>query len=232
MIYLVHGDDSLLSRRFLFRLKSGYDQVVDITGKNISKERLELALFSESLLAKKILVVVEDLKNWQEIKGVRLNNASDLVFWFKNKIDLPDFPINRVILFDLRQASAFKLADALLMKNEKLSFLTLSSLLKQGEPAEKILGTIGFAFRNLALTLEGNLEKIVKNSYAQEKIKQQANFWTLSQISLAFDAIFTTDLRLRQREHNPSMELLALINKLFTLSKRNTLEVKGKNTLT
>ncbi|OGY24125.1 MAG: hypothetical protein A2172_01105 [Candidatus Woykebacteria bacterium RBG_13_40_15] len=215
MIYLIHGQNQVDSRRFLIRLRSNYKNIRVIPGKNLNdKDFLKLIKeYNQPLFEGREAILIEEFDgNWdilpkQEIKGI------DIILWADRKIDKL-VPKTKTFLFEQqKKLSAFKLVDAVLYKDEKEALVILDTLLKKKEPGEKIIGAFLRGFGLLYCAKTGSLEKAKIPLFASERIKEQEKNWNKAEIKRALLNLIYADVTVKGGQ-NASIALTTFINRV------------------
>ena len=128
------------SRKELGRIKSSFEgEIILLDGKNLSETDFIQATQSQSLLAEKRLVVVENLLSDKNRKISNfLNIEDDLVFWEDKelgKMILDEFKdVKTKVLLFKTPTTIFKFCDQLLPKNGPNLVALLRECLKTAEP--------------------------------------------------------------------------------------------------
>lgn len=200
MIYLIHGENIVDSRRYLLRIKSNYENTVLIKGKNLKEAVFKRTLneLPKPLFGEKTAIEIEQFNGDWGIFPQALYNDLDFILWSDTKIEKIK-PGVKSQLFDKRSSvNTFKLTDAILYKNEKEAQLTATELLSIKEPIEKILGTINRGFYLLYHEKDNSLEGENISTFVKKKIKEQAKYWSKSEIKKAVLYLLKADLSVKE----------------------------------
>ena len=200
MIYLIHGENQVDSRRFLIKLKDNYRDIQNISGKNLNSQyfKQKLVEASKPLFGGNSAFLIENFDGNWEIFPEKLPETLDLILWSNQKLMTSQAPVLKNFLFDKAiKPSAFKLSDSILFKDEKDAQIVLSKLLSAKEPTEKIIGAL---LRGLFLVYcaKESLEELQIPSFAKEKLKEQAKNWSKSQIRNVILQLLKMDLMLKE----------------------------------
>jgi len=200
MIYLIHGTNSVDSRRYLITMKQNYENIETIRGKKIKTEAI-LKYFSQishNLFGKNSAVLVEYFNGDWKLVPKELPKGTDLILWSEEKIRTSNIKVKNFVFNRSFQANTFKLADAILFKNEKEAQIIASQLLASKEPVEKILGTLNRSFYMVYCEKEGSLKGENLHSFVLEKIGDQAKMWTKAGLKRALVYLLRVDLDLKK----------------------------------
>ena len=204
MIYLIHGTNQVDSRRFLVKLKNSYQDVQTISGKSLSKESFEekLKTASYNLFGGKSASLVEHFSGNWDVFPKKLPEGIDIILWSGDKVEVGKIPVKSFLFDQKRVATNFRLADAILFKNEKEAQSLAWELFNSREPAEKITGAI---LRSLLLAFcaKENQEEIPIPPFAKAKVTDQAKIWSRSALKRAILKLLQTDLSIKEGKDAP-----------------------------
>ncbi|HEX7456601.1 MAG TPA: hypothetical protein VF303_04000 [Candidatus Nanoarchaeia archaeon] len=200
MIYLIHGQNQVDSRRFLIRLKSGYQNIEIISGKNLTVKEFQKTLrgLSHHLFGGRSALLIEYFDgNWQVFPR-KLPAGVDVILWSVKKIPLSQLRVKSFLFDQIKKPSVFKLSDAVLFKEEKQALITASQLLSTKEPTEKIIGVIARGFYLVYCAKVDSLVGSELPTFAQKKIQEQAKLWSRPSLKRALIYLLGVDLALKE----------------------------------
>ena len=102
MIYLIHGQNQVDSRRFLIRQKTNYRNIETVAGKYLTSESLRKILVqaSRSLFGGKNAVVVEGFRgDWKPLPK-KVPEDLDLFLWSSEKIKIDRADVKSLLFED------------------------------------------------------------------------------------------------------------------------------------
>ena len=217
MIYLIHGANQVDSRRFLIRFKSNYQDVQNIPGKNLSSSLLQekLGQASHHLFGGKSAFLIENFSGDWGIFPKRLPEGLDIILWSEEKIEMGDSRVKSFLFDQQRKATAFKLADAILFKNEKEAQVLAWQLLVSKEPPEKIVGA---ALRGLLLAFcaKETLRGVSIPPFVRKKAEEQAKFWSRQNLKRAILELLRAEIALKEGR-TASLVFAHLIHRVVSL---------------
>lgn len=200
MIYLIHGTNSVDSRRCLVAIKQNYESIETIRGKKIKTEDLvkNFNQSSHNFFGKNAAILIEYFNGDWKLIPEKLPKGLDLILWSDEKVRLPKVSVKSFVFNRAFQASTFKLADAILFRDEKEAQIIASQLLDSKEPVEKILGILNRSFYMVYCEKEKSLKGEDLHSFVLEKIREQAKMWTKSGLKRALVYLLRVDLELKE----------------------------------
>lgn len=216
MIYLIHGENLVDSRRFLVKIKGSYEEVETIEGKNLREERLRevLAQSSRFLFGGKSAILIENFDgNWQALPK-KLAEDVDIVLWSSKKIDLGPLPVKNFVFNKINRVTSFKLADAILFKDEKDAQILAASLLDAKEPIEKIIGALSRSFYLAYCVKEESVKSRDLPVFVLGKLQDQAKGWTRSALKKAIIYLIGLDVASKEGA-KPKAALAAYISRVI-----------------
>jgi DNA polymerase III delta subunit len=218
MIYLIHGQNEIDSRRFLIRLKTSYQNVQNIPGKNLSRKNLEsrLSETSQALFGGKTTLLIENFEGDFASLPKKLPEGVDLILWADKKLAVTPKNIKAFLFNQVIKGSVFKLADAVLLKKEREAQVMLGSLLKNKEAPEKIIGTINRGLCLVYFVKENTINKTNLSLYLRQKHIEQARYWSKLSVKRGLLQLLSSDVAIK-RGNKPSHVLTNLISHLATL---------------
>lgn len=166
MITIIHGDNTVVSRNELEKIKTNFSgEIVVLEGKNLLASDFIQATESKSLLSEKRLVIVENCLEFEIGKS-----DCDLVFWYDKELGktiLDKFKKceTKILLFKT-DTLIFKFCDNILPGNGRKSVELFRSCLQTGD-AEYIFIMIVRQFRLM-------LNPLSLTPWQQSKIVSQA----------------------------------------------------------
>lgn len=218
MIYLIHGQNEVDSRRFLIRLKTSYQSIQNIPGKNLSEKNLEsrLSETSHALFGGKTALLIENFEGDLASLPKKLPDGLDLILWSDKKLVVTNKNIKNILFNQIIKGSVFKLADAVLLKNEKQAQIMLEDLLENKEVPEKIIGTISRALCLVYFVKENTIDKTNLSLYPRQKHIEQARYWSKLSVKRGLLQLLSSDLAIK-RGSKPSHVLTNLVTHLVAL---------------
>ena len=200
MIYLIHGTNTVDSRRYLIAMKQNYENIETINGKKLKAEEIakNFSQISHNLFGKNSAILIEYFNGDWKLVPEKLPKGLDLIVWSDEKVRLPKVNVKNFVFNRAFQASTFKLADAILFKNEKEAQTIASQLLASKEPVEKILGTLNRSFYMVYCEKEKSLKDENLHSFVLEKIRDQAKMWSKSGLKRALLHLLRVDLDVKE----------------------------------
>ncbi len=213
MIYLIHGENLVDSRRALIKLKLEYKDIQVLESKKTTEKNLEEKLRESTnlLFGGKSALLLENFSGEWKILPKDPPVEIDIILWSPKKLKPVPAGIKSLNFDTYKNLSAFKLADALLFKNEKQALEILHELLEAKEPPEKILGALT---RNFSLAYAAKTQDSLPiPEFIYEKINQQTRVWDVKQIRKAFYSLIKADLEIKEGAKS-QVVLNSLIGKL------------------
>ncbi len=205
MIYLLHGDDTVASRKYLTELTEGLT-VTTFDGKSLTIPTLEEAISSGGLFGEAKAVVVEGLiaKNPKKKDIVTFLNNHDvqivLVFWEEKKVLKTSFAsLKKATVKDfLLPSYYFQFLDNFAPSNKKSSFLLYQKLLANYAP-EQLLFSLLKRVRLLAiLSSGGNTTELSKmSSWQMNNLQKQVRMWKKDSLLGVYEALKQTEIKLK-----------------------------------
>lgn len=218
MIYLIHGQNNVDSRRFLVRLKSNYQDIQEIPAKNLNQKIFSRKLkeASRPIFGGKSAVLIENFGGNWEILPANSFNDLDLILWSPQRVEEGKQKVKSFAFDQGRKATAFRLTDAILFRNEKEAQSLLLELLARKEPPEKIIGAM---LRGVFLVYcaKKSLSGVSLPSFARKKIEEQSKNWTEKALKKVTAGLLSADLALRNGE-SASLVFSQFISRIVSLS--------------
>lgn len=206
MKYLVHGDDVVVSRKFLSEVTNGFKTTV-LDGKSLTVFDFEIAISSQDLFGEKKAVVVENLfsKNKKRSAIVKLlNNYNGLtlvIFWEGEKINknstkiLKDFNIKEFLL----PQNYFLFLDTFAPKNTRNVYGLFEELVRQ-KGAELVFYSLLKRIRIL-LVLESGATDVsdLKNlaPWQIARLKNQLKLWPSEKLFHFYSLLQDAEINLK-----------------------------------
>ena len=200
MIYLIHGQNQVDSRRFLSKLKSNYQNIESISGKHLIGDELKRTLpkFSHSLFGYKSALLIEVFKGEWQIIPKKLPEGLDIILWAEDKVELGKVEVKNFLFHRITKATVFKLADAILFKREKEALMLAAELISTKEPNEKIIGALRRGFYLVYCAKEDTLTGTQLATFAQKKFKDQSKLWSKTALKKALIYLLWSDVALKE----------------------------------
>ena len=215
MIYLVHGQNEVDSRRFLTKLKISYGDVREVEGKNLTKEHLErqLSESSLSLFGTKSALLIDNFSSGLDILPKQSPEGLDLIIWSNKKIPVSSKHLKSFLFDKATKANVFKLADAVLFGRERQALILLDELVQSKEAPEKIIGTLNRGLCFLYFAKEGSIAKTNLPPFIQQKHVEQARGWDEKTVKKGMAKLISADLAIKSGS-KPHLVLTNLISEL------------------
>ena len=205
MIYLLHGDDTAASRKYLTDLVEGLT-VTTFDGKSLTIPTLEEAISSGGLFGEAKAVVIEGLfaKNAKKKDFVTFLNNHEvqiiLVLWEEKKILKTSFAsLKKASVQDfLLPSYYFQFLDNFAPSNKKNSFLLYQKLLTNYAP-EQLFFSLLKRVRLLAILASGsNTQELAKMSpWQMNNLQKQVRMWKKDSLLRVYEALKQTEIRLK-----------------------------------
>lgn len=205
MKYLLHGDDTVSSRKFISSLLEGH-MTTNIEGKSLAPKDLETHLLSTGLFGDKKALVIENLLSRnarkKELMAILNTHTGSVlpVLWEDKK--LTKTSLNTVKGFEIKEfvlpSVYFQFLDNFTQKNGKKLFIMYQDLLKT-VTAEQIFYSLLKRMR-LLLVLSGNgrSDELLKMSpWQKQKLQQQARFWDTNALFTIYKELTDTEIKLK-----------------------------------
>jgi len=215
MIYLVHGQNEVDSRRFLTKLKVSYGDVREVDGKNLTKEYLErqLSESSVSLFGAKSAFLIDNFSSGLDILPKQSPEGLDLIVWSSKKIPVYSKHLKSFLFDKVVKANVFKLTDAVLSGRERQALILLDELVQSKEAPEKIIGTLNRGLCFLYFAKEGSIAKTNLPPFIQQKHVEQARGWDEKTVKKGMAKLISADLAIKSGS-KPHLVLTNLISEL------------------
>jgi hypothetical protein len=200
MIYLIHGQNQVDSRRYLVRLKSNYDNIETISGKRLSVFELKKILqqISHHLFSTKTAIVIEQFVGDWQVFPEKTPQGVDIILWTDKKISVGKTRVKSFLFDRVKRPTAFKLADAVLFRREREALTIASQLLSFKEPPEKIIGALSRGLYLVYIAKSNSLLGTRLPDFAKEKILDQAKLWRKTTLKRALLYLLKSDLAIKE----------------------------------
>jgi len=220
MLTILHGDNIVLSRAELVRLREAHKdkEIRTIDGKHCDENMLRQALESSSLFQESLVVIIENLfanlgrkqKEGKHIAGIieEAGKTIDIVLWESKELGktVPGyFPKANVRLFKT-PAIIFEFLDSI-NPNAKKQTLELLTRLLATEPPELVLYMIESRIRQLIQVKDGSGGAM--SPWQRSRLTNQAKFFTMDKLLMMHTTI--ADLEFSLKTGTTPMTLSELI---------------------
>lgn len=205
MIYLLHGDDVVSSRKTVSELTVGF-QITSLDGKSVSVATLEENLVSTSLFDEKKVVVVENLlsKNSKKKDFVKFLNSFEsdvlLILWEDKKLlKTTTNTLKKAVIRDfLLPQNYFQFLDSFAPGNSKRLYSMYHELLKT-MTAEQVFYSLLKRLRLLTvISSGGTIGELSKMApWQQGKLNQQVRLWPQSKLSIFYAQFSQLEIRMK-----------------------------------
>lgn len=205
MRYLLHGDDTVLSRNLLSSLIEGF-AVLRLEGKTVTSKELEIHLLSTSLFEEKKAIVIENLltKNARKKEVVEfLNSQKDgilLILWEEKKLlkttinQLKNFVVKEFLL----PSTYFQFLDNFAERNGKKLFMMYQDLTKTVSSEQIYYSLVKRLRLLLVMSEKGTNEELVKMSpWQKQRLIKQVGFWNKSGLLEFYKELQDTEIKLK-----------------------------------
>lgn len=197
MLYILHGEDTVSSRKKMSELLAGKLNVSRLDGKKASVGEIEMATISDNMFADGQTVVIEQFskiksneKLTEILSQAQKDENLDIVLWDEADLSakIRSFKSAKIFLFTFPKVY-FKFMDNLLPNSSPLTLKTLREVLQTYE-AEQILYSIIKRLRQLLILKSDNYHEFSEFSKMQDwqlsKLRQQASKWSEAELKNAF----------------------------------------------
>lgn len=200
MIYLIHGQNIVDSRRFLIRLKSNYENIETISGKTMGEGDIRKTIhqISHSIFGGKSAILIEHFNGKWQAFPKKFPKDVDIILWSGEKIKIGDLPVKNFLFDRIEKATVFKAVDAVLYRNEKHSMLLIMQLLNSKEPAERLIGALARSFYFAYCAKEDTLRDAKLAPFVRKKIEEQARLWSRPALKKALIYLLWADVALKE----------------------------------
>lgn len=208
MIYLLHGENQVQSRKALEELRKEFDPTAVTILDEVSPSGLVEACEARALFSERRLVVVE-IRNREHAFGPETlayleepSETSDVVFWFEGKLKESDpllkkvKSLGKVRYFGAPKELPFPFLDALGNKDAKSAYLELRKLLNGGQSEFYILQMIAWKIKNL-LQVKGGAGKENLHPYVYRRAKKQSENFSEEELVEIFGKLLEADLGMK-----------------------------------
>lgn len=208
MLYLLHGDDTAASRKFLSELTEEIPVTI-LDGKSLNISSLEENIVSKSLFEERKAVVVENLfgKNAKKKDIAKFINSQispttpiALIFWEEKKLLKTSLSLlkNATIREFVFPSYYFQFLDSISPVNKSQTYSHYQSLLATSAP-ELILFSMIKRIRQLVIIQSGvKSEELQKMSPWQlQKLQQQLKSWNKENLKMFFKQLQQAEIKLK-----------------------------------
>lgn len=207
MVTLIHGDDTVSSRKYLIELKTSSENSVTLDGKGLTLNDFVHALKSNSLFSDGKNIFIE---NFFSKKNKELEESIDLInknsnlnigIWDENELSksqLSAFSKPTIKLFKIPQ-SLFSFLDSI--KPGNVQNVTLfHSVLKNSD--ENFLFSMIIRQFRLLLALRGGQNDSIDDAqrlapWQKEKLQRQSRMFTIGELKEIYNKLYKTDLNIK-----------------------------------
>lgn len=208
MITLIHGDDTVSSRKYLIELKSSSNNPTTFDGKELNFNDFVQTLKSNSLFSNEKSTFIENLfarKKSEELEKIidliKKNLSLNIVIWEDDELSksqLSIFPKAKVKLFKAPK-TLFNFLDSI-SPNSTKNVLNFHEALKTSDE-EMLFYMIIRQFRLfLALREEanGSIDDVQRlSSWQKDKLQRQSKMFTIEQLKRIYNKLYETDLNIK-----------------------------------
>lgn len=208
MIYILHGDDAVSSRKRATELFKNVSTTVSLDGKNLKEEEIAQSLVTQSLFGESYGVLIDNflLKNKQKKDIEKLLNSREwdtlVVFWESDKIRK-----NLTFAFKQAKVEEFKLPqnyfaflDNLVPRSGRKQFTLYQSLLAT-YAAEQIFYALVKRVRALKIIKEGKESELKETAgfapWQLSRLKSQAALWQDDKLDTFYKKLFQIEVNLK-----------------------------------
>lgn len=213
MVTLIHGDDTVSSRKYLIELKSTSDNATTLDGKELNLDELVQTLKSNSLFSDEKNIFIENFfskKNKELEEAIDLINKNsnlNIVIWDENELSksqLSAFSKAKIKFFKIPK-TIFSFLDNL-APNSTRNVLSFHEALKNSDE-NFLFSMIIRQFRLLLVlrseiplrgTLDSQIDELKRLSPWQiEKLQRQSQMYTIEQLKKIYNRLYETDLSIK-----------------------------------
>lgn len=205
MIYILHGDDTASSRKYLSGLVEGY-QVTELDGLKLTIRDLEEKLLSTSLFEENKAVVIENLisKNPKKKDFVSFLNSTKtpilLILWENKKLTvLQTSGLNdaKVVPFLLPQ-NYFQFLDAFIPGKAKDTFRMYHDLLNTMSEEQIFYSLLKRLRLLVVISQNGKVAELEKmNDWQLGKLQKQVKMWSKEKLFSFYKKLQDTEIKLK-----------------------------------
>ncbi len=205
MIYLLHGDDTAASRKYLTDLVEGLT-VTTFDGKSLTIPTLEEAVASGGLFGEAKAVVVEGLfaKNAKKKDFISFLNNHDvqiiLVLWEDKKILKTSFAsLKKATVQDfLLPSYYFQFLDNFAPSNKKGTFMMYQRLLTNYAPEQLFFSLLKRVRLLTVLSSGSNTAELSKMSpWQMNNLQKQVRLWKKESLLRMYETLKQTEIKLK-----------------------------------
>ena len=194
MLTLIHGDNIVLSRNELTRIKNTAvgKEIRDINGKNISESDLRQSVESLSLFGNTVLIVIENLFSPLGRKEKQVALVSEIISTASNMVDIVIWEpkeVGKTVLNGVKKAKVqlYKISSTLfdfldsLAPHQHAHILALFEKTLDGSPVELILFMLGSRVRHL-IQVKDNVMPDKMSPWQSMRLTNQAKSFTMDKL--------------------------------------------------
>lgn len=207
MITIIHGDDTVSSRKYLIELKTASENSVTLDGKGLTFNDLVHALKSNSLFSDGKNIFIENFfskKNKELEESINLINKNsnlNIVIWDENELSksqLSAFLKPTIKLFKIPQ-SLFSFLDSI--KPGNVQNVTLFYSVLKNSDENFLFSMIIRQFRLLLALRDGQNDSIDElqrlGPWQIEKLQRQSQMFTIEQLKKIYNKLYKIDLNIK-----------------------------------
>ncbi len=229
MIYIVHGENQIASRKEALRIASSEGaSVVEMRSVDHDVSQVAGKFFSSDLFSSKISLIFNMTKDknfdYKELiqRFLTTESNNNFIFYSSALIEKSN-PVLKAVgelkasmreFKDDQKQSVFALIDALMEKKRKDSYNRLGELLDANEDEFEILSMMVFGLRNLALFHFEAPSFSKLHPFVQQKTTKQAKNFSKTEIVDLYENLYTFDLETKTGKRSPDMALSLMIEKI------------------
>ncbi len=205
MIYILHGDDNVASRKFLNDLVEGF-KITNLEGKTLRLPEFEESLVSTDLFGDKKAVIVENLlsKNLRKKDFIKFLNDNppsvQLILWEDKKILKTSIAgLKSVTVRDFFLPSYyFQFLDSFVPSNNK-GALKLFHTLQDSYAPEQLFFSLIKRIRSLVILSQGekNLELAKMSPWQLSNLQKQLKLWRQDSLLIFYKKLLSTEIKLK-----------------------------------
>ncbi len=225
MIYVLHGENTVLSRDFVLDLKRSNNAVlIEYQPQEASLDEITSKYFSVGLFAEKLAILIDVTKDKTldfPALGEALKKAkSPNILVFLSRATIPKTHPLLKFGFDVKEfkekfnASIFNFLDALFEKRKNDAYKELHSLISSGTDEFEILSMVSYGIRNISYEVYESSASKNLHPFVKRKTSIQAKKYDKTQISGIFDFLYHFDLSAKTGRADPSVILPLVIEKI------------------
>lgn len=203
MIFIIHGDDIVASRKKLTSLKKDFKdaEVFQFEGEKTSVTDIIQVFESQSLFAKKKLIVLEKFIETKDkalvaqvFNELKKNASHEVIFWEPKEVKrelLELLPKQATVLFFKQERLLFRFLDSIRLGNTR-EMLSLLYQVRSSEADELVFYMLVRQFRLLlAITLGSNISEVKRLApWQRSKLERQARAFGEETLLILYRRLF------------------------------------------